>query len=147
MQQGGSPTPFDRNLGTKMGAKAVEWFSDELRKCTNSDGITVTTEPSSAVMLGIVRRQYRYTPFVELMEVTDFEYVFYLVFSNEFILIYSSLYVIFKRKFRHRIPTYQWWMKLRPLLKVLAKHESTYEEEGLYITIEEMDLQNDPPLV
>lgn len=38
-------------------------------------------------------------------------------------------------------------MKLRPLLKVLAKHESTYEEEGLYITIEEMDEQKDPPLV
>ncbi|XP_014473680.1 PREDICTED: ATP-dependent 6-phosphofructokinase isoform X3 [Dinoponera quadriceps] len=120
MQQGGSPTPFDRNLGTKMGAKAVEWFSDQLRKCTTPDGKTVTIEADSAVMLGIVRRQYRYTPFMELREVTDFD---------------------------HRIPTYQWWMKLRPLLKVLAKHESTYEEEGLYITVEEMDLQNDPPLV
>lgn len=79
MQQGGSPTPFDRNLGTKMGSKAVEWFSDELRKCTDADGKTVTTDPNSAVMLGIVRRQYRYTPFVELMEVTDFEYVSHLV--------------------------------------------------------------------
>ncbi|XP_072764241.1 ATP-dependent 6-phosphofructokinase isoform X4 [Anoplolepis gracilipes] len=120
MQQGGSPTPFDRNLGTKMGAKAVEWFSDQLRKCTSPDGKTVTTAVDSAVMLGIIRRQYRYTPFAELIEVTDFE---------------------------HRIPTYQWWMKLRPLLKVLAKHESTYEEEGLYITVEEMDQQKDPPLV
>ncbi|KAG5329511.1 PFKA phosphofructokinase, partial [Acromyrmex charruanus] len=120
MQQGGSPTPFDRNLGTKMGSKAVEWFSDKLRKCTSPDGKTFTTAADSAVMLGIVRRQYRYTPFTELIEVTDFE---------------------------HRIPTYQWWMKLRPLLKVLAKHESTYEEEGLYITIEEMDEQKDPPLV
>ncbi|XP_011171288.1 ATP-dependent 6-phosphofructokinase isoform X1 [Solenopsis invicta] len=120
MQQGGSPTPFDRNLGTKMGSKAVEWFSDQLRKCTSPEGKTFTTAADSAVMLGIVRRQYRYTPFMELMEVTDFE---------------------------HRIPTYQWWMKLRPLLKVLAKHESTYEEEGLYITVEEMDEQKDPPLV
>ncbi|KYQ48104.1 6-phosphofructokinase [Trachymyrmex zeteki] len=120
MQQGGSPTPFDRNLGTKMGSKAVEWFSDKLRKCTSPDGKTFTTAADSAVMLGIVRRQYRYTPFTELIDVTDFE---------------------------HRIPTYQWWMKLRPLLKVLAKHESTYEEEGLYITVEEMDEQKDPPLV
>ncbi|XP_011869434.1 PREDICTED: ATP-dependent 6-phosphofructokinase isoform X5 [Vollenhovia emeryi] len=120
MQQGGSPTPFDRNLGTKMGSKAVEWFSDQLRKCTSPEGKTFTTAADSAVMLGIVRRQYRYTPFTELIEVTEFE---------------------------HRIPTYQWWMKLRPLLKVLAKHESTYEEEGLYITVEEMDEQNDPPLV
>ncbi|XP_043672083.1 ATP-dependent 6-phosphofructokinase isoform X3 [Vespula pensylvanica] len=120
MQQGGSPTPFDRNLGTKMGSKAVEWFSEQFKKCTNAEGRTVTTDPTSAVMLGIVRRQYRFTPFKDLMEVTDFE---------------------------HRIPTYQWWMKLRPLLKVLAKHESTYEEEGLYITVEEMDLDNDAPLV
>ncbi|XP_066585048.1 ATP-dependent 6-phosphofructokinase isoform X2 [Prorops nasuta] len=120
MQQGGSPTPFDRNLGTKMGAKAVEWFSEQLKKHTNVDGKTMTKDPDSAIMLGIVRRQYRFTPFSELIEITDFE---------------------------HRIPTYQWWMKLRPLLKVLAKHESTYEEEGLYITVEEMDLDNDPPLV
>ncbi|XP_012168290.1 ATP-dependent 6-phosphofructokinase isoform X2 [Bombus affinis] len=117
MQQGGSPTPFDRNLGTKMGSKAVEWFTEQLKKYS-SDGSKVTTmDADSAVMIGIVRRQYRFTPFTELIEVTDFE---------------------------HRIPTYQWWMKLRPLLKVLAKHESTYEEEGLYITVEEMDLDNDP---
>ncbi|XP_076381155.1 ATP-dependent 6-phosphofructokinase isoform X3 [Megalopta genalis] len=120
MQQGGSPTPFDRNLGTKMGSKAVDWFSDQLKKHTNAEGITLTNDSDSAVMIGIVRRQYRFTPFSELLDVTDFE---------------------------HRIPTYQWWMKLRPLLKVLAKHESTYEEEGLYITVEEMDLDNDPPLV
>lgn len=77
MQQGGSPTPFDRNLGTKMGAKAVEWLSDQLRKCTSLDGKTLTTTADSAVMLGIIRRQYRFTPFTELIEVTDFEYAFY----------------------------------------------------------------------
>ncbi|XP_043255485.1 ATP-dependent 6-phosphofructokinase isoform X2 [Colletes gigas] len=117
MQQGGSPTPFDRNLGTKMGSKAVEWFSEQLKKNTNAEGQTRTMDANTAVMIGIVRRQYRFTPFSDLIEDTDFE---------------------------HRIPTYQWWMKLRPLLKVLAKHESTYEEEGLYITVEEMDLDNDP---
>jgi len=63
-------------------------------------------------------------------------------------MFFNFAYVIScKNYFRHRIPTYQWWMKLRPLLKVLAKHESTYEEEGLYITVEEMDEQKDPPLV
>ncbi|XP_068967193.1 ATP-dependent 6-phosphofructokinase isoform X1 [Bombus flavifrons] len=117
MQQGGSPTPFDRNLGTKMGSKAVEWFTEQLKKYSNDGSKITAMDADSAVMIGIVRRQYRFTPFTELIEVTDFE---------------------------HRIPTYQWWMKLRPLLKVLAKHESTYEEEGLYITVEEMDLDNDP---
>ncbi|XP_048508113.1 ATP-dependent 6-phosphofructokinase isoform X4 [Athalia rosae] len=120
MQQGGSPTPFDRNLGTKMGSKAVEWFTEQLKKHTAADGTVNAVAPDTAVMLGIVRRQYRYTPFTELKDITDFE---------------------------HRIPTYQWWMKLRPLLKVLAKHESTYQEEGLYITVEEMDLANDEPLM
>ncbi|XP_057328970.1 ATP-dependent 6-phosphofructokinase isoform X5 [Microplitis mediator] len=113
MQQGGSPTPFDRNLGTKMGAKAVEWFTEQLKKHTQPDGTVNASTPETAVMLGIIKRQYKYTPLSELESQTDFE---------------------------HRIPKQQWWMKLRPLLKVLAKHESTYEEEGLYITVEEMDL-------
>ncbi|KAK0159412.1 hypothetical protein PV328_010290 [Microctonus aethiopoides] len=117
MQQGGSPTPFDRNLGTKMGAKAVEWFSAQLRKFADANGKVMATTPDTVVMLGIVKRQYRYTPITELHEATDYE---------------------------HRIPIHQWWMKLRPLLKVLAKHESTYEEEGLYITVEEMNLTDDP---
>lgn len=73
MQQGGSPTPFDRNLGTKMGSKSVEWFTEQLNKHTNADGKTVTMDADTAVMIGIVRRQYRFTPFTELVEVTDFE--------------------------------------------------------------------------
>jgi 6-phosphofructokinase 1 len=28
MQQGGVPSPFDRNYGTKMAAKSVAWFKD-----------------------------------------------------------------------------------------------------------------------
>lgn len=39
--------------------------------------------------------------------------------------------------FSQRIPKHQWWLKLRPLLRILAKHDSTYEEEGMYITVEE----------
>jgi 6-phosphofructokinase 1 len=38
---------------------------------------------------------------------------------------------------RHRIPKNQWWLKLRPLLRILAKHESAYEEEGMYMTVED----------
>lgn len=38
---------------------------------------------------------------------------------------------------RLRIPKEQWWLKLRPLLRILAQHDSTYEEEGLYMTVEE----------
>lgn len=38
---------------------------------------------------------------------------------------------------RQRIPKHQWWLKLRPLLRILAKHDSAYEEEGMYMTVEE----------
>lgn len=31
--QGGTPTPFDRNFGTKMGAKSVLWLTEKLREC------------------------------------------------------------------------------------------------------------------
>lgn len=73
MQQGGSPTPFDRNMGTKMAAKAVEWMIDQLKKNTKSDGTILANTNESAVMIGIVRRQYRYTPLVDLKKETDFE--------------------------------------------------------------------------
>uniref|UniRef100_A0A6I8QXT3 ATP-dependent 6-phosphofructokinase n=1 Tax=Xenopus tropicalis TaxID=8364 RepID=A0A6I8QXT3_XENTR len=32
MQQGGAPSPFDRNFGTKISAKAVQWISKKLKE-------------------------------------------------------------------------------------------------------------------
>jgi len=32
---------------------------------------------------------------------------------------------------RHRIPLDNWWLKLRPLLRILAKHDSVYESESV----------------
>ncbi|XP_065369955.1 ATP-dependent 6-phosphofructokinase isoform X2 [Calliphora vicina] len=110
MQQGGSPTPFDRNMGTKMAAKCVDWFSEQFKNNKQADGTIKCTDKESAVLLGIVRRQYRFTPLADLISETNFE---------------------------QRIPKSQWWLKLRPLLRILAKHDSAYEEEGLYITVEE----------
>jgi len=104
MQQGGSPSPFDRNMGTKMAAKTVDWFVDKLMNET-----TFNT-PQSSVMLGICRRQYKFTPVQELKLYTDFD---------------------------HRIPCDQWWLKIRPLLRILAKHESTYEKEAMIVGAEE----------
>jgi 6-phosphofructokinase 1 len=104
MQQGGSPSPFDRNMGTKMAAKAVEWLIDQLKNAPRGPkGEINTTSPDSACLLGLVRRQYRFSPLKELIADTNFE---------------------------QRIPKHQWWLKLRPLLRILAKHDSTYEEEG-----------------
>lgn len=110
MQQGGSPSPFDRNMGTKMAAKCVEWLVDQLKTNTKPDGTIYANNNESACLLGLVRRQYRFTPVQELIPQSNFE---------------------------QRIPKVQWWLKLRPLLRILAKHDSSYEEEGLYITVEE----------
>ena len=110
MQQGGSPTPFDRNLGTKFAAKAVEWMTEKLVQSTRPDGTICANTPDTAVMLGIVKRNYSYTPVQDLKSQTDF---------------------------KHRLPKAQWWLKMRPLLRILAKHDSTYQEEGTYVAATE----------
>ncbi|XP_061505413.1 ATP-dependent 6-phosphofructokinase isoform X1 [Anopheles gambiae] len=117
MQQGGSPTPFDRNMGTKMAAKCVEWLVEQLKANTQPDGSINATAPETACLLGLVRRQYKFSPLKELIGETNF---------------------------MQRIPKHQWWLKLRPLLRILAKHDSTYEEEGMYITVEE-EMSTDSP--
>ncbi|XP_007424840.1 ATP-dependent 6-phosphofructokinase, muscle type isoform X1 [Python bivittatus] len=95
MQQGGSPTPFDRNFGTKMGAKAVAWMSGKIKECSRHGRIFANTA-DSACLLGMRRRALVFQPLTELKEETDFE---------------------------HRIPKSQWWLKLRPILKILAKYK------------------------
>ena len=38
MQQGGSPSPFDRNYGTKLAAKAVTLMIQQVEESTKPDG-------------------------------------------------------------------------------------------------------------
>ncbi|XP_053492354.1 phosphofructokinase, muscle b isoform X1 [Ictalurus furcatus] len=99
MQQGGTPTPFDRNFGTKMGAKAVLWVTDKLKECYRH-GRIFANAPDSACVLGLKRRSLVFQPLTELKENTDFE---------------------------HRIPRTQWWLSLRPVLKILAKYKISLE--------------------
>lgn len=73
MQQGGSPSPFDRNMGTKMAAKCVEWITEQLKLNTQSDGTIRASGPETACLLGLVRRQYRFTPVKDLIAETNFE--------------------------------------------------------------------------
>ncbi|NWR06764.1 PFKAM protein, partial [Paradoxornis webbianus] len=94
MQQGGSPTPFDRNFGTKMGAKAVAWITGKIRECSRH-GRIFANSADSACLLGMHKRSLVFQPIAELRQQTDFE---------------------------HRIPKEQWWLRLRPILKILAKY-------------------------
>ncbi|XP_073323865.1 phosphofructokinase, muscle b isoform X2 [Pagrus major] len=96
MQQGGTPSPFDRNFGTKMGIKAVLWLTDKLKECYRH-GRIFANSADSACVLGMRKRALVFQPLAELKEETDFE---------------------------HRIPKTEWWLKLRPILKILAKYKT-----------------------
>ncbi|KAF0302782.1 ATP-dependent 6-phosphofructokinase [Amphibalanus amphitrite] len=84
MQQGGSPSPFDRNMATKMAAKCTDWLVRQMTENTREDGSVFTNQPETV----------------------------------------------------HRIQKQQWWMKLRPLMRILAKHTATYEEENVEVELD-----------
>lgn len=73
VQQGGSPTPFDRNLGTKMAARAVNWVAKVANESRQADGSILTDKPESAALLGLLKRQVMFTPIQDLKTATDFE--------------------------------------------------------------------------
>ncbi|KAL4218413.1 hypothetical protein ACF0H5_023149 [Mactra antiquata] len=116
MQQGGVPSVFDRNYGTKLAAKAVAKLAHQVEECTGSDGKVYTKDPGTATLLGMRKRTMEFTPLENLSVDTDFE---------------------------HRLPKDQWWLKLRPLLRILAKHtEAKYITESIpesVIELEELD--------
>jgi hypothetical protein len=37
---------------------------------------------------------------------------------------------------------HQWWLKLRPLLRILAKHHATYEEDVEVLMEDDLDMEN-----
>ncbi|XP_051658339.1 ATP-dependent 6-phosphofructokinase, platelet type isoform X1 [Manacus candei] len=99
MQQGGAPSPFDRNFGTKISAKAMQWISKKLKETYRKGKVFANTE-DSVCLLGMRRRNLVFQPVAELKSETDFV---------------------------HRIPKEQWWLKLRPLMKILAKYKTSYD--------------------
>nr|CAH8861308.1 unnamed protein product [Trichobilharzia regenti] len=104
MQQGNSPSPFDRNLGTKFASKAIDWLNDQINANIRSDGTVYTPGHLCCTLIGIVRRQTTYSNIMELKDHTDF---------------------------KHRLPREEWWLSLRPLMRIMAKHDSLYESESI----------------
>ncbi|XP_024142209.1 ATP-dependent 6-phosphofructokinase, liver type [Oryzias melastigma] len=100
LQQGGSPSPFDRNFGTKLGVKAAQWITEKLTECFRQ-GRVFANSPETACVLGINRKIASFIPVTELKALTDFE---------------------------HRMPNVQWWANLRPLLKMLARYQTNFCE-------------------
>uniref|UniRef100_A0A4W3IPE0 ATP-dependent 6-phosphofructokinase n=1 Tax=Callorhinchus milii TaxID=7868 RepID=A0A4W3IPE0_CALMI len=104
MQQGGAPTAFDRNFGTKLGVKAVLWLTDTMKETYKKGRQVFANSPDTACVLGMDRKALVFRPVTQLKALTDFE---------------------------HRMPKEQWWLKLRPLLKMLAKYQTHFDD---YIT-------------
>ena len=96
LQQGDRPSPYDRILGVKYASKAVDFLIEQVKKSLNAHGQVRAVSNESACMVGIRGTEFNCVPFQELVQNTDFE---------------------------HRIPKQQWWMSLRPLISVLAKHK------------------------
>ncbi|XP_040842629.1 ATP-dependent 6-phosphofructokinase, liver type isoform X4 [Ochotona curzoniae] len=94
LQQGGAPTPFDRNYGTKLGVKAMLWVSEMLRAVYRK-GRVFANAPDSACVIGLRKKVVAFSPVTELKKDTDFE---------------------------HRMPREQWWLNLRLMLKMLAHY-------------------------
>ena len=58
MQQGGYPSPFDRNMGTKMAAKAHNWLAEQITSNLSSEGVVKAGNRHSACLLGMRTRHY-----------------------------------------------------------------------------------------
>uniref|UniRef100_A0A803T3Y8 6-phosphofructokinase type C n=1 Tax=Anolis carolinensis TaxID=28377 RepID=A0A803T3Y8_ANOCA len=75
MQQGGAPSPFDRNFGTKISAKAVLWLSKKLKESyRRGEGRVFANTDDSVCLLGMRRRNLIFQPVIELKGDTDFEH-------------------------------------------------------------------------
>lgn len=101
MQQGGTPSPFDRNFGTKTATRAFEWLVLQLKANLKPDGTVNATTPETACLLGLIRRQYSFTPVQDLKTRTDW---------------------------KCRLSRNQWWLDLRPLLNMLATSDRYLRE-------------------
>lgn len=95
LQQGENPSPYDRILGVKYGAYAVDFLIEHATKNAVRGKVRAMSK-ESACILGVHGKKLDAVPFQSLIKSTDFKY---------------------------RIPKDQWWMRLRPLISVLAHHK------------------------
>ncbi|KAM4026277.1 ATP-dependent 6-phosphofructokinase, liver type isoform 1-T1 [Anomaloglossus baeobatrachus] len=100
LQQGGAPTPFDRNYGTKLGVKAMLWISEKLRESYRR-GRVFANSLDTACVIGLRKKVVALTSVCDLKKITDFE---------------------------HRMPKEQWWLNLRLMLKMLANYQISLTE-------------------
>ena len=107
LQQGDQPSPYDRILGVQFASHAVDFLQRHAQESINLRGRVRAETNESACIMGLQGTKIRAVPLQQLVMETDF---------------------------KHRIPAHQWWMSLRPLIGIFAKHkEHDFRgEERLY---------------
>ncbi|XP_063243114.1 ATP-dependent 6-phosphofructokinase-like [Bacillus rossius redtenbacheri] len=70
LQEGVSPTPFDRDLAIKLAASAIKWTVEQLESGAGAG----PDSPQTATLTGIVGKEYCHTPVTEIEENADFTY-------------------------------------------------------------------------
>ncbi|CAL4091022.1 unnamed protein product, partial [Meganyctiphanes norvegica] len=96
MQQGGTPSAFDRNMGVKMATKVVVWMSETMKKYRQPDGSVMCDTKDTAVLLGLRKSRYLFQPVIDLQDDVNW---------------------------KQNIPLMQWWMMLRPLNRILGENQ------------------------
>ena len=96
LQQGESPSPYDRILGIQYAAQTVDFLQKHAQENLDTRNRVRAESVESACMLGLQGTKFQAIPLQKLAKETDFT---------------------------HRIPTHQWWMSLRPLIAIFAKHK------------------------
>lgn len=103
IQQGWSPSPFDRKLAVRFAMKGLEWMMQQVEKY-GRNGRVKTDATDTVVLIGLCNGHYKITPINELKDKADIE---------------------------KQLPLEQWWMNLRPLFRIISTHPSMYEP-GVY---------------
>ena len=116
MQRGGNPSPFDRNMSTKLGAKSFNWIIEQLEKPNVYDKVNknvFTRKKDSACLLGLRVKAYAFQPVVDLQIEADFEH----------------------RRWKHI-----WWHKCRAVMAILSQHDATYRPECVITPLDSVNV-------
>jgi len=118
LQQGGSPSPYDRIHGAKISSKVSEKMIELAEKYYKDGRVDTGKDPETACMVGVLGKSYAYSPLQKLQKDTDF---------------------------KKRLPKRQWWCGLRVLLRNLAHHkENIFSGEGKLDPCTPMDKSTNP---
>jgi 6-phosphofructokinase 1 len=101
-------------MATKLAARAADMMVEQMGKYAvdKQGNKVIANTPDTCQLLGVCGRSVVFQPVAALHAETDWV---------------------------HRLPREQWWLKLRPLLRILAKHTSNnYEQDVVAVDADDV---------